>query len=105
MATKKTAPVETVEVPEVVEAEENMTFIDPLTTTAPVRQAAYNGPYVPVFLPALEDNGSGGLKVDQYEHVTIANEQKETCWKVLRGETVEVPVPVYILLKQKYPKI
>ena len=98
MATKKTA-----ETPEITE--ENMTFIDPLTTTTPEKQKAYNGPYVSVFIPALEDSGSGGLKVDQYEHVTIANEQKETCWKVLRGETVEVPVPVFLQLKQKYPKI
>ena len=100
MATKKTAPAE-----EIIEAEDNMTFVDPLTTTTPEKQAVYNGPYVPVFIPALEDTGSGGLKVDQYEHVTIANEQKETCWKVLRGETVEVPVPVFLQLKQKYPKI
>ena len=100
MATKKTAPAE-----EIIEAEDNMTFVDPLTTTTPEKQAVYNGPYVPVFIPALEDSGSGGLKVDQYEHVTIANEQKETCWKVLRGETVEVPVPVFLQLKQKYPKI
>ena len=100
MATKKTALAE-----EIIEAEDNMTFIDPLTTTTPEKQAVYNGPYVPVFIPALEDSGSGGLKVDQYEHVTIANEQKETCWKVLRGETVEVPVPVFLQLKQKYPKI
>lgn len=102
MATKKTAPAP---VEEIVEAEDNMTFVDPLTTTTPEKQAVYNGPYVPVFIPALEDTGSGGLKVDQYEHVTIANEQKETCWKVLRGETVEVPVPVFLQLKQKYPKI
>lgn len=100
MATKKTV----VETPEITE-EENMTFIDPLTTTTPEKQKVYNGPYVSVFIPALEDSGSGGLKVDQYEHVTIANEQKETCWKVLRGETVEVPVPVFLQLKQKYPKI
>ena len=102
MATKKTAPAS---VEEIVEVEDNMTFVDPLTTTTPEKQAVYNGPYVPVFIPALEDTGSGGLKVDQYEHVTIANEQKETCWKVLRGETVEVPVPVFLQLKQKYPKI
>jgi len=60
---------------------------------------------VTVFLPALEDSGSGGMKVDQYEHVTIANEEKETCYKVLRGENVEVPVPVFIALKARYPKI
>ena len=102
MATKKTAPAP---VEEIVEAEDNITFIDPLTTRTPEKQKVYNGPYVPVFIPALEDSGSNGLKVDQYEHVTIANEEKETCWKVLRGETVEVPVPVFLVLKEKYPKI
>ena len=102
MATKKTAPAP---VEEIIEAEDTLTFVDPLTTITPEKQAAYNGPYVPVFIPALEDAGSNGMKVDQYEHVTIANEQKETCWKVLRGETVEVPVPVFLQLKQKYPKI
>ena len=77
---------------------------DQFTMEEPEKKAGYTGPMVEVFIPALEDNGSGGLKVDQYEHVTIANEQKETCWKVLRGETVEVPVPVFLQLKQKYPK-
>ena len=57
-----------------------------------------------MFLPALEDSGDGGLKVDQYEHVTIANEDKETCYKVLRGEHVPVPVPVFMALKARYPK-
>ena len=102
MANKTNAAVET---PEVVEVEDNMTFIESVTTTAPEKQACAHGPLVRVFIPALEDSGSNGMKVDQYEHVTIANEQKETCWKVLRGETVEVPVPVFLQLKQKYPKI
>ena len=79
--------------------------VSPLTIQSVAKESDYKGPYVDVFLPALEDSGDGGLKVDQYEHVTIANEQKETCWKVLRGETVEVPVPVFLQLKQKYPKI
>ena len=99
MATKKVvAPVE-----EELVIETDM--IDPLTTITPEKQKVYNGPYVPVFLPALEDSGGNGLKVDQYEHVTIANENKENCWKILRGETVEVPVPVFVVLKAKYPKI
>ena len=89
----------------VAEPKEVRTFsLDGLTTVSEERQKIYNGPMVPVFLPALEDSGNG-VKVDQYEHVTIANEYGETCWKVLRGETVEVPVPVYIILKGRYPKI
>jgi hypothetical protein len=78
---------------------------DGLTIATPEKKPDYVGPYVDVFLPALEENGQGGMKVDQYEHVTIANEQKETCYKVLRGERVSVPVPVFIALKERYPKI
>ena len=78
---------------------------DTLTITSVEKEPDYVGPYVDVFIPALEENGDGGMKVDQYEHVTLANESKETCYKVLRGETVEVPVPVYIALKERYPKI
>jgi len=76
-----------------------------LTITSVEKEPDYVGPYVDVFIPALEENGDGGMKVDQYEHVTIANETKETCYKVLRGERVPVPVPVYIALKERYPKI
>ena len=78
---------------------------NPLTIQTVEKVPDYNGPYVDVFLPALEENGDGGMKVDQYEHVTIANENKETCYKVLRGERVPVPVPVFIALKERYPKI
>ena len=78
---------------------------DPLTTIEAPKEEGPKWPMVPVFIPALEDSGSSGLKVDQYEHVTIANEEKEDIWHVLRGEYVDVPVPVYIILKQKYPKI
>lgn len=60
---------------------------------------------VPVFLPRLEDPGDGGMRVDQYEHVTIANEKGEMCYKVLRGERVEVPISVFMVLKEKYPKL
>ena len=78
---------------------------DGLTTVAPEKESEYNGPMVDVFLPLLEDAGSNGLKVDQYEHVTIANEKEEKCYKVRRGEHVEVPVPVFCVLKERYPKI
>ena len=58
-------------------------------------------PMVEVFLPELPGGGDG-VKVDQYEHVTIANEEKETCYKVHRGERVPVPIPVFMALKEKY---
>ena len=81
------------------------TLRNSLTIQTPVEKPVYEGPYVDIFLPALEDSGSAGLKVDQYEHVTIANEEHETSYKVLRGEHVSVPVPVFMVLKEKYPKL
>ena len=79
--------------------------IEDLTVQVEAKDESYKGPMVTVFIPALEDSGFEGLKVDQYEHVTIANEEKETCYKVLRGEPVQVPVPVFIQLKNRYPKL
>lgn len=76
-----------------------------LTIVAPPKEEKRKEPMVTVFIPALEDPGSVGLSVDQYEHVTIANEEKETCYKVLRGEPVQVPVSVFVVLKAKYPKL
>lgn len=77
---------------------------DPLTTQAPAKEEGPKYPMVTVTIPPLLDSGNG-VKVDQYEHVTIANEVKEDCYKVLRGEPVEVPVPVYVALKERYPKL
>lgn len=78
---------------------------DTLTTAVQKTDESYKGPYVDVFLPELEGGGADGVKVDQYEHVTIANEKKETIYRVHRGERVSVPVPVFMALKEKYPKI
>jgi len=108
MATKKQTIVEPVE--EIVSTEPaapkmEFSLDNSLTVHSEAAQKLYNGPTVPVFIPALEGSGDNGLKVDQYEHVTIANEAGEVCWKILRGETVEVPVPVFIVLKERYPKI
>jgi len=80
-------------------------FESSLTVGIPKEQPKYQGPRVTVMLPLLDDPGDGGIKVDQYEHVTIANERGETCYKVRRGEPVEVPVPVFMILKARYPKI
>ena len=78
--------------------------MDSMTVAVERKEEGYNGPRVEVFLPELPGGGDG-VKVDQYEHVTIANEQKEECFKVLRGEKVEVPVPVFMALKARYPKL
>ena len=76
-----------------------------LTTAVVKTEKKYDGPYVQVFLPELDNSGEEGMQVDQYEHVTIANEMKETCYKVLRGERVEVPIPVFLALKERYPNL
>ena len=82
----------------------NVSLDDSMTVKIEQKQATYNGPMVTVYLPKLEEEGSG-VKVDQYEHVTIANEAREWTWYVKRGERVEVPVPVFVLLHDKYPDI
>ena len=76
-----------------------------LTVESAPEKKGYEGPMVTVTLPALEDSGSAGLKVDQYEHVTIANEDREDVYYVLRGEPVQIPVPVFVVLKERYPKL
>lgn len=78
---------------------------DQFTVQEPEKKSGYTGPMVPVFIPELENSGNNGLKVDQYEHVTIANEVKEDIFYVRRGEHVDVPVPVFLQLKERYPKI
>ena len=78
---------------------------DSLTMAVPRKETKDNGPKVMVFLPALEDSGEEGIKVDQYEHVTLANEKGEKIYYVKRGEYVEVPVEVFIALKERYPKL
>lgn len=78
---------------------------DSLTMAVPKKETKESGPKVMVFLPALEDSGEEGIKVDQYEHVTLANERGEKIYYVKRGEYVEVPVEVFIALKERYPKL
>lgn len=74
-----------------------------LTMAVPEKEKKDEGPMVEVFLPRLEDDGS--VKVDQYERVTIANENGEPeRWRILRGERVMVPVRVFIVLHEKYGK-
>ena len=84
---------------------EKINMNDQMTVQVPEKEAGYTGPTVSVFIPELENSGNNGLKVDQYEHVTIANEEKEQIYYVRRGEHVDVPVPVFLALKERYPKI
>lgn len=85
--------------------ERQLNFEDDLVIADQGTQGGYKGPMVRIYLPKLEDPGDAGIKVDQFEHVTIANEIKETRYRVKRGEWVEVPVPVFMVMKEKYPDL
>ena len=105
MATKK--PVEEIEELEDEELDTPTPKLkmDGITVAVPKKVEEDKGPTVQIILPRLEDSGSAGLEVDQYEHVTIANELGEQHYKILRGTHVDVPVPVFIQLKNRYPDI
>jgi len=77
---------------------------DNMTFAVERHEAKQTGPMVSVFLPEITGAGDD-VKVDQYEHVTIANEDGEKCWKIHRGEYVDVPVEVFQVLKARYPKL
>ena len=104
MATKKVVEPELELEEEEEEYQMNPAFSESLTVAVPVETKEDTAPRVTIMLPKLIDDDNG-IKVDQYEHVTIANEQGEMCYKVLRGEYVDVPISVFIALKAKYPKI
>lgn len=55
---------------------------------------------VRVFLPLLEDQDTS-MEIDQTEYVTING--KTTA--IRRGEYVDVPVPVFMQLRNKYPHL
>lgn len=71
-----------------------------LEVTTPVAEKTAEEPRVRVYLPLLEQEGAGA-HVDQYEHVTVNGDTT----LVKRGEYVDVTVPVYIQLKNKFPHI
>lgn len=78
---------------------------DTLTTAVARKEVKDDGPRVAIFLPELEDSGDEGIKVDQYEHVTLSNEAGDHTYYIKRGERVEVTVPVFMALKARYPKL
>ena len=81
---------------------EEKTMKDNLTFAVPKPKADDSVPRVRIILPRLEEDDS--VTVDQYEHVTIANEKGEEHTRILRGEWVDVPVPVFMALKERYGK-
>lgn len=72
-----------------------------ITAETPVVVNKDDTPRVMIRLPDPEESGSG-MKVDPYEHVTINGELPVY---VKRGEPVEVTVPVFLQLRNKYPNI
>lgn len=68
-----------------------------LTAVTPVATQKESEPRVRVYLPLLE--AEDGVKVDQYEHVTVDGATD----LVKRGEHVWVSVPTFLQLKHKYP--
>lgn len=78
---------------------------DPITVAVVEKEAKPEEPRVWITLPKRESDDNPGLNVDQYEHVSISNEDGDTFYRVKRGERVAVTVPVFMLLKQRYPNI
>lgn len=74
---------------------------DGITTVVPVKTEEDKTPRVRCMIPMPPETDSG-LKIDPYEHVTING---ETPVFVKRGEWVDVPVPVYMQLRNRYPNI
>ncbi len=75
---------------------------DGITSVTPLESKKQEAPRVTVFIPVPPDAEDTSVKVDPYEHVTI-NGQKPVYVK--RGEPVEVTIPVYLQLRNKYPRL
>ncbi len=67
----------------------------------PVKKTNFTAePTVRIFLPLLEDNGTE-INTDQTENVIINGKVTQ----IRRGEYVDVKVPVFLQLKQRYPNL
>lgn len=73
--------------------------IDEITVSTPVEEPAAEV-RVSVMLPRNADDDSGE-KVDPFERVTINGEGTI----IKRGERVEVTIPVFVQLRNKFPNI
>lgn len=74
---------------------------DGISVVIPEKEQTPDVPRVRIMLPLPPETDSG-LKVDMYEHVTINGEKPIY---VKRGEWVDVTVPVYMQLRNRYPNI
>ena len=83
----------------------NSGVTDSITVAVPEKIPEPDVPRVRIMLPKRESDDNPGVAVDQYEHVSISNETGDFNVRVKRGEWVDVTVPVFMLLKQRYPNI
>ena len=83
----------------------NTNLDDQITMTVPEKEPEHFVPTADIFLPEIENSGSSGLKVDQYEHVSVGNMVRDNTDYVRRGERNSVSVSTFLALKEKYPKI
>lgn len=74
--------------------------MDGITVETPVEQVNHEEPTVRVFLPLMEDQTSEA-EIDQTEYVTINGQTTA----IKRGEYVDVKVPVFMQLRNKYPQL
>lgn len=77
---------------------------DGITVEIPLEEVAPSEPLTPVYIPlpdGVDQADIDAKKFDPYEHVTING--KTTYVK--RGETVMVPVSVFLQLRNRYPRI
>lgn len=81
-------------------AKTNEVLHDELAAVTEVHEKKDTMPRVRICLPHHPEEGTG-IKVDQYEHVTINGETT----LIKRGEYVDVTVPVYMQLRNKFPDI
>ena len=72
---------------------------DNLTAAIPVEDQKDDTPRVRILIPLNADDADETIKVDHYEHVTIGGDTT----LVRRGVPVDVTVPVFLQLRNKYP--
>ena len=78
--------------------------LENITFQAPVEPEKPQEVRVRIKLPLREED-SQGLETERFEHVTISNELGENTVWVKRGEWVDVTIPVFTQLRQRYPDI
>lgn len=79
--------------------------IEDYTVAIPPKEEKPEEVRVRIMLPMREEDTAPGLNVDHYEHVTISNETGDQTIYVKRGEWVDVTIPVFQQLRNRYPNI